>query len=111
MFNIGMLELVVILLIAFLVVGPKDLPKVARWLARLVKKARSYIDQFKEDMGLDELEEDVKQAKAEVDGVAQDVDVTDDLRAAQDEMRAIAEGVDVELRRTEKEVRQAMDKE
>ena len=29
MFNIGFSELIVVLLIAFLVVGPKDLPKVA----------------------------------------------------------------------------------
>ena len=31
--NIGFGELIMILLVAFLVVGPKDLPKVARWLA------------------------------------------------------------------------------
>ena len=31
MFNIGFSELLLVLLVAFLVVGPKDLPKVARW--------------------------------------------------------------------------------
>ena len=30
MFNIGFSELLLVLLVAFLVVGPKDLPKVAR---------------------------------------------------------------------------------
>lgn len=38
MFNIGFSELLLVLLVAFLVVGPKDLPKVARWLGRTVKK-------------------------------------------------------------------------
>lgn len=40
MFNIGFSELLLVLLVAFLVVGPKDLPKVARWLGRTVKKSR-----------------------------------------------------------------------
>ena len=40
MFNIGFSELLLVLLVAFLVVGPKDLPKVARWLGRAVKKSR-----------------------------------------------------------------------
>ena len=34
MFNIGFSELILILLVAFVIVGPKDLPKVARWIAR-----------------------------------------------------------------------------
>ena len=32
MFNIGFEELILILLVAFVIVGPKDLPKVARYL-------------------------------------------------------------------------------
>ena len=40
MFNIGFAELIVVLMVTFLIVGPKDLPKVARWLARLVKGIR-----------------------------------------------------------------------
>jgi sec-independent protein translocase protein TatB len=111
MFNIGMMELLVILIIAFLIVGPKDLPKVARWIARCIKKAKGYVEQFKEDMGLDEIEEGVKKVKAEADEVLKEADVTEDVRAAQEEMRAIAEGLDYDLRRTEKEVQQAIEKE
>jgi Tat protein translocase TatB subunit len=40
MFGIGMGEFILILLVAFLVVGPKDLPKLARALGRLIKSAR-----------------------------------------------------------------------
>ena len=41
--NIGFGELIMILLVAFLVVGPKDLPKVARWLGRQVRMIRRMI--------------------------------------------------------------------
>ena len=56
MFNIGFSELIVVLLIAFLVVGPKDLPKVARWLGRMVKKLKQLIREVKQETGWDELE-------------------------------------------------------
>ena len=36
-FNVGMAEIILLLLIAFVVVGPKDLPKVARALGRFVR--------------------------------------------------------------------------
>ncbi|MBR4081764.1 MAG: twin-arginine translocase TatA/TatE family subunit [Clostridia bacterium] len=36
MFNIGFAELILVLIVAFLIVGPKDLPKVARWIARQI---------------------------------------------------------------------------
>lgn len=45
MFNIGFSELLLVLLVAFLVVGPKDLPKVARWLGRTVKKSRRLLNE------------------------------------------------------------------
>ena len=47
MFNIGFSELLLVLLVAFLVVGPKDLPKVARWLGRAVKKSRRLLNEIK----------------------------------------------------------------
>lgn len=46
--GIGASEVVLILLIAFIVVGPKDLPKIARALARVYKSIRAMIDQLKE---------------------------------------------------------------
>ena len=56
MFNIGFSELLLVLLVAFLVVGPKDLPKVARWLGRAVKKSRRLLNEIKKESGWDELE-------------------------------------------------------
>lgn len=91
MFNIGMAELVVILLVAFLVVGPKDLPKVARWIAREIKKLRRLLKELKKEVGWDELSSQWNDAKGTVDGTLQDMDVT------------------AELRRTENDIQQAMD--
>ena len=111
MFNIGMMELLVILLVAFLIVGPKDLPKVARWIARIIKKAKAYVEQFKDDYGLNEIENEVKSVKTEVEGALKEADVSAEVRAAQDEMRAIAEGIDYDMRRTAAEVKSAVEKE
>ena len=111
MFNIGMMELLVSLLVDFLIVGPKDLPKVARWIARIIKKAKAYVEQFKDDYGLNEIENEVKSVKTEVEGALKEADVSAEVRAAQDEMRAIAEGIDYDMRRTAAEVKSAVEKE
>ncbi|HIQ62082.1 MAG TPA: twin-arginine translocase subunit TatB [Candidatus Avichristensenella intestinipullorum] len=66
MFNIGFWELIVILLVALLVVGPKDLPKVARSLARGIKRLRAMVDEVKRESGLGEVEQELKQVTREV---------------------------------------------
>jgi len=82
LFNIGFAELILVLLIAFLVVGPKDLPKVARWLGRLVKKIRQMIREVKEELGWDELENDTRDMRRDIDQTVKEADVTKDLREA-----------------------------
>ena len=49
MFNIGFEELILILLVAFVIVGPKDLPKVARAIGRFVKMLKQMYEDFKEE--------------------------------------------------------------
>ncbi len=66
MFNIGATELLLILAIAFLVVGPKDLPKVGRALGKLVRYIRNLMDEVKREAGLDEVEEAMKEASKAV---------------------------------------------
>ena len=41
MFDIGMIEMFVIVVMAIIVVGPKDLPKLLRTIGRFVSKVRS----------------------------------------------------------------------
>lgn len=66
MFSIGFSELLVILLIAFVVVGPEDLPKVAVWLAKLVRRFRSLLRDVKAQTGINDLEHELSDAKRDI---------------------------------------------
>ncbi|MDA0339393.1 MAG: Sec-independent protein translocase protein TatB, partial [Proteobacteria bacterium] len=46
MFDIGLPEMMVLVVVTLLVVGPKDLPKVIRGFARTVAKMRRMVDEF-----------------------------------------------------------------
>ena len=61
MFNIGFGELVLILLIAFLVVGPKDSPKVGRTLAKGVRELRKFMNDVKSSVDLKDEESYIKE--------------------------------------------------
>ena len=49
MFNIGPLELLVVLIIALIVLGPQRLPEVARSVGRGMREFRSALDHDDED--------------------------------------------------------------
>ncbi|MEX0924189.1 MAG: Sec-independent protein translocase protein TatB [Rhodovibrionaceae bacterium] len=53
MFDIGWTEMAVIALLALVVIGPKDLPKVLRTMGQWVRKARSLTREFQS--GLDDM--------------------------------------------------------
>lgn len=96
-FNIGASELIVILLIAFLVVGPKDLPKIGRALGRLARQARLMVEELKRESGLDEVESDLKAIEAQAKDAVKSVDVRPDLQKMQLD-------VNKEIREVEKEL-------
>ncbi len=104
-FNIGFAELLLVLLVAFLVVGPKDLPRVARWLGRMVKKIRLLIREVKKETGWDELEKEFKDTKSDMDQtfkeVRQDLDISSELKDAGKEWKASVKGVQDELKQAE----------
>ena len=91
MFNIGFSELLLVLLVAFLVVGPKDLPKVARWLGRTVKKSRRLLNEIKKESGWDELEKEVRDVQHDVKDAAKQGDVSAELREAKKSVQDSAE--------------------
>ncbi|MBR0408468.1 MAG: twin-arginine translocase subunit TatB [Clostridia bacterium] len=107
MFNIGFSELILVLLIAFLVVGPQDLPKVARWLGRAVKKLRLLIREVKKETGWDDLEKEFKDTKTEVNttlnDLKKDVDISPELKDASSELRKSVSGVEDELKQAERQ--------
>ena len=65
MFGIGITEIIIILIVALLVVGPKKLPELAKTLGRGMAEFRKTADDFKESIYQDDsnLEADHKKAE------------------------------------------------
>ena len=62
MFGIGMPELLLLLAIALIVIGPKKLPDLAKSLGRAMREFRKATNEFKESIQIDEDLSDVKKA-------------------------------------------------
>ncbi|WP_010233619.1 twin-arginine translocase TatA/TatE family subunit [Clostridium arbusti] len=73
MFNIGLGELILILLIAFIVVGPQDLPKVARALARTLKYFHGIMDEVKQSVNLNSELTEINDVKKEIEQAVETV--------------------------------------
>jgi Tat protein translocase TatB subunit len=70
-FGVGYSELFVLALIAVVVIGPKDLPRVLRTFGQFMRKARgmarefqTHVDAAMKDSGLDELKKEAQGLKA-----------------------------------------------
>ena len=70
MFGIGMPELILILAIALIVIGPKKLPDLAKSLGRAMREFKKATNEFKETLQIDEDLTDVKKA---FDGLGKDI--------------------------------------
>ena len=88
MFNIGFSELILILLVAFVIVGPRDLPKVARALGRGVRWIKTFIKDFQEETGLDEAVDEFKKTSRELEKTFREADPTPELNKAQKEVES-----------------------
>lgn len=97
MFDIASTELLLVALVALLVIGPKDLPKVLRVVGKWVGKARGVAAQFRsgfdEMVRQSELEEMEQKWKAENERIMRehpadprDEVVGDDVRPAEPEL-------------------------
>ena len=83
MFNIGFSELLLILLVAFVFVGPKDLPKVARALGRGVRWVKQFIKDVQDETGLGEAVNEFKKTSRELEQTFRSADPTAELKQAQ----------------------------
>jgi sec-independent protein translocase protein TatB len=91
MFDIGWMEMLVIAVVAILVIGPKDLPKVlhtvGQWMARARSVARSFQDQMEEmarQSGVDEVRKEISNSIQGLDPAArlkQAIDPTGEMDA------------------------------
>lgn len=64
MFDIGFLELLLVLIIALIVIGPERMPEVARKLGSFMGKTKRFINSVRED---NDWQETVRELKAAVD--------------------------------------------
>lgn len=104
MLNIGMLELVLVLAVAFLIVGPKDLPKVARWLARQIRSLKKLVREIKKETGWDEFAKEFRDITDDVKSTVKDADVSKDVQAAADDLRGTVESVRREVDQASREL-------
>lgn len=98
MFNIGFSELIVVLIIALLFVGPKDLPKVARWLAQKVRFVRSLIAQAQEESGWNRLLYDVEDTKREVEQSVRSANISEEVHKTASELKHSAHKAAADVR-------------
>ena len=74
MFGVGMQEIIVILVVALIVIGPKKLPDLARALGRAIGEFKRAADDLKEDLDInglrnerDRLMREIRQAQVSKD--------------------------------------------
>lgn len=74
--SIGSAELILVLLVAFLVVGPRDLPRMMRTVGQWTRKARLMATEFQHNLDamakeadLEDLKNDAMAIKREADGI------------------------------------------
>lgn len=85
MFGIGTWELVVILILALLLLGPDKLPSVARSIGKSLSKLRQTADEVKREIDLDGIKREISEGLLEDPELAEiqrDLDLRSDIRRA-----------------------------
>ena len=98
MFNIGAGEILIVLVVAFVIVGPDDLPKVARWLGRMVRKLRTLIRDIKAETGWDEVEKEVREVQKDVKQTVREMDISADLKDAVKDVNQEIDGISRDMK-------------
>ena len=96
MFGIGMPEMLLILAIALVVIGPKKLPDLAKSMGRAMREFKKATSEFKETMQIDNELTEVKKAFDDInEDVKQAVDVTSEFkRNSEDKAKVDEAGAD-----------------
>ncbi|WDI30636.1 Sec-independent protein translocase protein TatB [Hyphococcus flavus] len=102
----GFFELMLIAVVALIVVGPKDLPKLMRSAGRMVAKARQMAGEFTAAFDQMAREAEMEELRKEIDDLKKNNPVADAKRAF-DETTA---PIDKELREEARELNEAVNK-
>ena len=105
MFNIGFAELLLVLIIAYVIVGPKDLPKVARWLGRMVRKAKLLLREIREEVGWDDMMSETADIRKDIDDAVKDADISSELKDARLELQKSVKDAEKETMKSVNEVK------
>lgn len=89
--SFGLGEMVVIVLLAIIVVGPKDLPKVMRKLGNFMARVRAMGQEFKDAFDDMDADDEIKSLRAEIEQMKSlgylDDELQDDIRDLNTELR------------------------
>ena len=110
MFNIGMTEIILLLIIAFVVVGPQDLPKIARALGRFVRYIRTMIEEIKRETGFDEVAQELRGVEQELKQDLKSADIRKDLKDAEREIKESLKSAEkaVDAKGLEKDIKKGL---
>jgi sec-independent protein translocase protein TatB len=113
-FGIGYTEIFLVAVVAVIVIGPKDLPKVLRAFGRTVAKMRGmarefqgHLDQAMKESGMDEVKKEVSNLKNTVASAADPVktiksDVESSLKKQDDDFKKYFGEIDNQVKAPEK---------
>jgi sec-independent protein translocase protein TatB len=89
--SFGFGEMVVIVLLAIIVVGPKDLPKVMRTMGNFMARIRAMGQEFKDAFDDMDADDEIKSLREEIEQMKSlgylDGDMKDDIRDLNTELR------------------------
>jgi sec-independent protein translocase protein TatB len=105
-FGIGYTEILVIALVAIIVIGPKDLPKVLRAFGRTMQKVRGmarefqgHLDQAMREAGVDEIKKEINNLKTM--NPVEDVKKEINSISASNPIPAVAKDLSTEIKKQE----------
>ncbi|HXI86682.1 MAG TPA: Sec-independent protein translocase protein TatB [Parvularculaceae bacterium] len=104
--QVGFFEIVVIAVVALVVVGPKDLPKLMRMAGRMVREARRLAGEFTAAFDQMARESEMEEMRKEIEALKHDGAIAEAKRAVEDVVRPIDEAA----RKEASEIREAVNR-
>lgn len=90
MFDVGFWELVVIMIVALLVVGPERLPRLARTIGLWVGKAQSFVRTVKADIDRELATEELRRTLAKQAQIPELQELVDEVKTGKPTQQAVA---------------------